>query len=164
MSVSLRNDIFVDVLNVVCERQDSLGKDTKFCYESLVETMKIIEQTYIENVFYCMPEYLSYNKRLNKIHDKNIRKFIEEQIKSKKIILTSNGKEKDDKTLLSIVMAMDGLILSKDKKMKNHLKNFSHEMRRAALEFIEKSIIDFHFINGKIAIVGLIPKKFMENT
>jgi len=157
------NGILVDVLNVVCEREDSMRRPPRFDYDSFVKVMKEIEQKYSKNTFYCIPEYLSYKKHLRKINDEGTLNFFKKQIKDKKIILTRNGKEKDDVTLVSIAMNLGMGIISKDKKMEKHVINFSDEIKQAAIKFIRENRIDYHFINGRIAIDGFIPKKFEEN-
>ncbi len=156
--------MFVDVLNAVCEREDSMGRKPKFDYESFVELMKEVDEKYSEDFVYCMPEYLSYNKRLKKIQNEETRNFLMERIKENKIILTGNGKEEDDQSLVSIAMSLERPIMSKDKRMKKHIESFSEEIMPAAIRYIEENRTDFHFINGNIAIDGLIPRKFKVNT
>ena len=155
--------ILVDVLNVVCEREESMRRPPRFDYDSFVEVMKEIEQKYNKNAFYCIPEYLSYKKHLRKIKDEETLNFFKKQMKDKKIILARNGKEKDDVTLVSIAMNFEMGIISKDKKMEKHVINFSDKTKQTAMQFIRENRIDYHFINGRIAIDGFIPKKFEEN-
>jgi hypothetical protein len=152
-----------DGLNGTCEREDSIGQHPKFTHESFVQIMKEIEKKYGENIYFCIPEYLSYNKHLKKINDLNSLKFFKKKIKEKKIILTRNGKEEDDKSMISIAMNLNMVIISKDKKMENHINILSEEVKKGAREYIRENRRDYHFIDGKIAIDGFIPKKFKEN-
>ena len=137
-----------------------MGKHPKFDYDSFTQLMKDIEEKYNEDFCYCMPEYLTFNKHLRKIENKETRDFIKKQIRDNKIILTGNGKEDDDKTLVSIAMSLDRSIMSKDKKMEKHVSDLSEEMTSIAKKFIRENRTDFYCIGGDIAIEGLIPKKF----
>tara|TARA_A100001015_G_scaffold81285_1_gene90025 strand:- start:624 stop:1127 length:504 start_codon:yes stop_codon:yes gene_type:complete len=160
----ISSNMIVDVLNVVCEKEDSKKNLAQFNYDSFVELIKNIEETYDEDFIYCMPEYLLYKKHLKKIQSEDTVDCLMRNVKSKKIILCQNDKESDDKSMIYIALAKEGRILSKDKKLIKHLDKLPLVEKTDAMQFIEENIMDFHFVDGEIVIIGLIPKKFKRNT